>query len=148
MKTKRAWAVVLGGPLLVVAAACGQSTPQDAATTGVPETPAPRSSAEVPQTETTASAAASFDPALCAPETLERDLEIGPEQAAFTATVDYCEAPGWAVISWDSPGDSQRIAQVKDGAWETYVVFPNDVCRTQARTEGVPEELMGYFTEC
>lgn len=129
-------------------AACTGSPSEDASTTLAPQTPAPLTSTQSPETETTGPDAGPFDPARCAPEALVGDLDVPEEYAGAAVEVAECVEPGWAVVRWDVPGDSQRIARLVDGVWVQYVAFPHDVCRTQARTEGVPEELEVYFLGC
>ncbi|WP_228811671.1 hypothetical protein [Nocardia otitidiscaviarum] len=91
------------------------------------------------------------DPApepVCAAQTIVHDLGAGPPFTTATPSVAYCDR-SWAVIAWDIPGDSQRMVRRVDGApWTTYVYFPNDVCRAQARADGVPVGLEEYFPVC
>ncbi|WP_306363955.1 hypothetical protein [Nocardia sp. CC227C] len=91
------------------------------------------------------------DPApepVCAPQTIVHDLGEGPPYTTATPTVPECDGY-WAVISWDIPGDSQRIVRRAHGSpWRTYVSFPHDVCRAEAAADGLPVELEKYFSVC
>jgi hypothetical protein len=138
---------VLAAAVAVSAAGCGDEVADGLSPTATPKTPTPATS--VPTLSATATAAApSMGPDECDPEAIERDLAVPPELAATRASVVYCEPPGWAVIRWDAPGDNQRIVRLEVAGWTTYVQFPHDVCRTQARTEGVPPALEEYFSNC
>ncbi|MFI6867007.1 hypothetical protein [Nocardia sp. NPDC050406] len=91
------------------------------------------------------------DPApdpVCAGQTIVHDLGEGPPYTTATPTVSECDG-FWAVISWDIPGDSQRIVRRGyDSGWTTYVRFPHDICWSQATAEGVPANLEKYFQNC
>lgn len=133
--------------VVLAAAGCGGSTSGGAGSTAAPPSEPARTTVEAPTTTTVG--AAPFDSALCAEEVVERDLDVPPALAQARATVSECQEPGWAVVSWDLPGDSQRIVHLVEGVWATYVEFPHDLCRTQARTEGVPESMVAvYFHGC
>jgi len=83
----------------------------------------------------------------CTTETIVRDLDVTGDLADALAEVGECHG-SWAVIAWDVPGDSQRIVRLVDSRWTTYVVFPHDRCWTQARADGAPSAMQGYFSAC
>ncbi|MEV6554924.1 hypothetical protein AB0M22_04320 [Nocardia sp. NPDC051756] len=81
----------------------------------------------------------------CAAATIVHDLDDIGELTSANATVSQCDG-AWAVIVWDSPGDSQRIVRHAVDGWITYVYFPHDVCWTKAAADGVPARLRPYFS--
>lgn len=81
----------------------------------------------------------------CAAATIVHDLDDIGELADANATVSECDG-AWAVIVWDSPGDSQRIVRHAADGWITYVYFPHDICWTTAAADGVPARLRPYFS--
>ena len=83
----------------------------------------------------------------CTESALVRDLDIAPYVANARMFIGYCE-DGWAVVSWDFPGDTQRMLRIENDRWVTYVSFPHRVCWDQAADEGVPANLRMYFTYC
>ncbi|MFD6392907.1 hypothetical protein [Nocardia sp. NPDC060259] len=77
----------------------------------------------------------------CAESTIETELGVDPAPAA-----DIGECDGqWAVISWATPGDNQRIITRTSGTWTTYVLFPHTTCWDTATADGVPDSLRRYF---
>ncbi|WP_228792671.1 hypothetical protein [Nocardia cyriacigeorgica] len=86
-------------------------------------------------------------PPPCAAETIERDLGVGPELANASATVSDCDGR-WAIIVWDTPGDSQRLVRHDGTTWSTYVAFPHETCWSQAVADGVPGRFEKYFPAC
>ncbi|MEU0544196.1 hypothetical protein ABZ319_30440 [Nocardia sp. NPDC005978] len=91
------------------------------------------------------------DPApqpLCASQTIVHDLAVEDALKKATPTVTDCDG-FWAVISWNVPGDSQRIVhRGADFGWKNYVTFPHKVCLDKAKTDGVPAPLHKYFQPC
>ncbi|WP_249040431.1 hypothetical protein [Nocardia cyriacigeorgica] len=90
------------------------------------------------------------DPGLsppCAADTIERDLGVGPDLANASATVSDCDGQ-WAIIVWDTPGDSQRLVRHDGTTWTTYVAFPHEICWSQAVADGVPSRFERYFPDC
>ncbi|MGX1808069.1 hypothetical protein ACWIGI_20310 [Nocardia sp. NPDC055321] len=91
------------------------------------------------------------DPApqpLCASQAIVHDLAVEEGLRKATPTVTDCDG-SWAVISWNVPGDSQRIVhRGTDFGWKNYVVFPHQVCLDKAKTDGVPAPLHKYFSPC
>ncbi|MBL1079145.1 hypothetical protein JK358_32550 [Nocardia sp. 2] len=84
----------------------------------------------------------------CAAQTFVHDLNVGQELRSATTQVSVCEEL-WAVVSWDVPGDSQRVvARTIVGPWRDYVRFPHDVCWSTAKSDGAPDTLKKYFTAC
>ncbi|MFE9576056.1 hypothetical protein ACFYO1_06695 [Nocardia sp. NPDC006044] len=81
----------------------------------------------------------------CAAATIVHDLDDLGELIDANATVRECDG-AWAVIVWDSHGDSQRIVRHAADGWLTYVYFPHDVCWTTAVADGVPARLRPYFS--
>ncbi|MGW0249374.1 hypothetical protein ACWDYH_22350 [Nocardia goodfellowii] len=63
------------------------------------------------------------------------------------ATVRDC-ADAWGVISWNTPGDTQRVVRRVGDRWSTYVIFPHFDCWSDAAADGVPERLRDYFHAC
>ncbi|WP_245673675.1 hypothetical protein, partial [Nocardia lijiangensis] len=86
-------------------------------------------------------------PEACAAETIVGELDDAGDLTADAATVSECDG-AWAVISWDIPGDSQRIVHRTPDGWRTYVVFPHDTCWSTAAADGVPARLQPYFHSC
>ncbi|MFC9896211.1 hypothetical protein ACFVMC_21190 [Nocardia sp. NPDC127579] len=91
-------------------------------------------------------------PPVCSAETIVADLAAGgelyPGQADPSfARVRECEGR-WGIVSWNTPGDTQRIVQHDFERWTTYVAFPHDVCWSKAAKEGVPQRLESYFGQC
>ncbi|MFD5180465.1 hypothetical protein ACFWM1_31965 [Nocardia sp. NPDC058379] len=78
----------------------------------------------------------------CAEATVETELGV---DAGPVATISHCDGR-WAVVSWDSPGDNQRIITRATGTWATYVQFPHDTCWAEASAAGVPDTLRHYFS--
>ncbi|MGW6424724.1 hypothetical protein ACWF82_18780 [Nocardia sp. NPDC055053] len=77
----------------------------------------------------------------CAESTIETELGVDPAPAA-----DISECDGqWAVVSWATPGDNQRIITRTSGTWTTYVLFPHTTCWDKATADGVPDRLRSYF---
>lgn len=77
----------------------------------------------------------------CAESTVETELGVDPAPAA-----DISECDGqWAVVSWATPGDNQRIITRTSGTWTTYVLFPHTTCWETATADGVPGSLRRYF---
>ncbi|WP_280299657.1 hypothetical protein [Nocardia neocaledoniensis] len=76
----------------------------------------------------------------CHPDGISADLGL-----LDNATVGWCDGT-WAVISFDTPGDNQRIVHRVGGTWTTYVLFPHEVCWSTAEADGVPVALRAYFT--
>lgn len=86
---------------------------------------------------------ASSDPAsACAEATVETELGVDPGP---DAAISLCDGR-WAVVSWNSPGDNQRIITRSSGTWLTYVQFPHTVCWTEASAAGVPDSMRSYFS--
>ncbi|MEV0246102.1 hypothetical protein AB0H76_05875 [Nocardia sp. NPDC050712] len=88
-------------------------------------------------------------PPVCSTETIVNDLAAGGELYAgqadpALAQLRDCEGT-WGVISWNTPGDTQRIVHHNFERWTTYVAFPHDTCWTEATRAGVPERLRPYF---
>ncbi|WP_194836386.1 hypothetical protein [Nocardia sp. XZ_19_369] len=81
----------------------------------------------------------------CSAETIARDLAKQGGIPTGMPSVRECDG-NWAVISWDSPGDTQRIVYSVPDRWSTYLVFPHDKCWAQAESEGVPARLKPYFS--
>ncbi|MFC4126651.1 hypothetical protein [Nocardia rhizosphaerae] len=79
-------------------------------------------------------------PGPCHPDGISADLGM-----LDNATVTWCDGT-WAVISFDTPGDNQRIVHRVDGTWTAYVRFPHEVCWSTAEADGVPADLRRYFT--
>lgn len=79
--------------------------------------------------------------AVCAEDTIESELHV---DTAAAATISHCDGQ-WAVISWDTPGDNQRILTRSSGTWTTYVAFPHQTCWAKATADGVPDRLRSYF---
>ncbi|WP_280232443.1 hypothetical protein [Nocardia cyriacigeorgica] len=86
-------------------------------------------------------------PSPCAADTIEHDLQVGPELADASATVTECDGR-WAIIAWDVPGDSQRLVRRDGGAWSTYVAFPHETCWSRAGADGVPARFERHFPDC
>lgn len=83
----------------------------------------------------------------CAVSTVARDLDELEEVPSGIASVRECDGK-WAVIAWDSPGDTQRIVRNSADGWSTYVLFPHDICWAKAVVDGVPARLQPYFPSC
>ncbi|WP_218581754.1 hypothetical protein [Nocardia cyriacigeorgica] len=86
-------------------------------------------------------------PSSCAAETIEHDLGVGPDLANASATVTECDGR-WAIISWDVPGDSQRLVRHDGTVWTGYVSFPHEICWSRAMADGVPARFQRYFPGC
>ncbi|MBD8504991.1 hypothetical protein HT102_00620 [Hoyosella sp. G463] len=83
----------------------------------------------------------------CEATAIEADLALPYEYGTTPVSVDC--ADGWAAIRWpESPGDNQRLVQLVDGEWTTYIGFPHQQCWAEARGNGVPDRLQKYFQEC
>ncbi|MFB7718815.1 hypothetical protein [Nocardia sp. NPDC056100] len=84
----------------------------------------------------------------CAAQTFVHDLNIEQRLRSATTQVRVCEEL-WAVVSWDVPGDSQRVvSRTSVGPWRDYVRFPHDTCWSKAKSDGAPDTLKKYFTAC
>ncbi|GGK41994.1 hypothetical protein GCM10011591_11860 [Nocardia camponoti] len=81
---------------------------------------------------------------VCDEATIETELGVNPSPVA---TIDKCDGK-WAVIRWDTPGDNQRLVTRVPGRWQTYTIFPHDICWSAAEREGVPPALRTYFSNC
>ncbi|MFD4432899.1 hypothetical protein [Nocardia sp. NPDC058497] len=78
----------------------------------------------------------------CAEPTIETELGVDPGPDAL---ITLCDGR-WAVVSWNSQGDNQRIITRSSGTWTTYVGFPHDTCWTEATAAGVPDSMRRYFS--
>ncbi|NUS43603.1 MAG: hypothetical protein HOQ24_07950 [Mycobacteriaceae bacterium] len=86
-------------------------------------------------------------PGACTAAAIAADLDLPQAQKSAAAKVAYCKGD-WAVISWNVPGDSQRLVQHRGAAWTTYVSFPHNQCWSEAKRNGVPADLVKYFGKC
>ncbi|WP_228538225.1 hypothetical protein [Nocardia sp. XZ_19_385] len=91
-------------------------------------------------------------PDQCSPQAIVSDLaaqgQLYSGQEDWTlATVREC-AGSWGVISWNTPGDTQRLVRRLGDRWNNYVSFPHDTCWSTASKDGVPQRLQGYFNKC
>ncbi|MEV6275994.1 hypothetical protein [Nocardia sp. NPDC051832] len=91
-------------------------------------------------------------PDKCSAQTIVSDLAAqgqlysGQEDWTLAAVRDCADS--WGVISWNTPGDTQRIVRRSGDRWSTYVIFPHSTCWSDAAADGVPDRLRGYFPAC
>ncbi|WP_159080290.1 hypothetical protein [Nocardia suismassiliense] len=85
------------------------------------------------------------EPDPCSAKKIAGDLAEQGGIPAGTPSVRDCDG-NWAVISWDSPGDTQRIVWSAADHWSTYLVFPHDRCWARAEVDGAPARLKPYFS--
>ncbi|MBX7432843.1 hypothetical protein JDV09_12105 [Mycobacterium sp. Y57] len=96
--------------------------------------------------DATASDSTDADPRCNASE-IANDLDLPEYQHNARAEITECEPP-WAVIRWDTPGDSQRMVRHIRGEWRTYVAFPHQKCWGDATADDVPMAFEKYFPNC
>ena len=97
--------------------------------------------ASTSSTSTTIAATGAPDTAACDPATIADDVD------RTNITVDVC-AGEWAYISSPGPGDTSAFVRVSKGSWTIFDVQPGARCRSKAKADGVPDQLLKYFNTC